>query len=326
MKDNYRREINYLRISVTDRCNLRCVYCMPSRGVKSIPHREILNFEEITRLVKAATLAGIKKIRFTGGEPLIRRELPELIRAIASITQIDDIALTTNGILLAEKVQELKKAGLKRVNISLDSLDGQKYMAITRGGHLEETWKGIESALQFNLHPVKLNCVIIKGFNDNEIDDLARISLDRPLHIRFIELMPFGTSEAWARNRFFAAGKIKEIIEKNFGPLEPVKRMAGNGPAKYFRLAGAAGTIGFITAISDHFCAACNRLRLTSTGGLRACLHNSYEVDVRAPLRNGASLEELVALIEKAVLKKPQQHHIKTTPAGDKESMSLLGG
>ncbi|MGQ9824308.1 MAG: GTP 3',8-cyclase MoaA, partial [Desulfotomaculales bacterium] len=225
MQDNFQREINYLRVSVTDRCNLRCFYCLPEQGVKSIPHGEILRFEEIERVVRAAALVGVKKVRITGGEPLVRKGLAGLVEAIAAIPEIDDLAITTNGLLLAEMAKDLKRAGLKRVNVSLDSLDPEKFARLTRGGDLSRVWAGIEEALALELHPVKLNTVVLKGHNDDEITALAALSTKLPLHVRFIELMPVGVCKPWADELFLDAGRVREIIEESLGPLSEVRKL-----------------------------------------------------------------------------------------------------
>jgi len=327
VQDNFQREINYLRVSVTDRCNLRCFYCLPPHGVKSIPHEEILRLEEIVHLVRAATLVGVKKVRITGGEPLVRKGLVSFVEALAAIPAIDDLALTTNGILLAEYAAELKAAGLKRVNVSLDSLRPEKYAQITRGGELARAWAGIEAALALEMHPVKLNTVLLKGLNDDEIVDLAGLSRQFPLHIRFIELMPVGTCKPWAADYFLSAGQARETIEQNLGTLHEVRKLAGSGPARYYRLVGAPGTIGFIPAVSDHFCDRCNRLRLTASGSLRSCLYDEREVDVKSALRRGASLEELARLVARAIARKPGRHHLgEAGEGGGQKAMSRIGG
>lgn len=326
MKDNYLREINYLRISVTDRCNLRCCYCMPEEGVRSMPHGEILRLEEIEEIVRAASLVGIKKVRLTGGEPLLRRGLEDLIRRISKIPGIDDITLTTNGLLLPARAQALKEAGLKRVNISLDTLREDRYREITRVGNLSEAWEGIQSALAAGLHPVKLNNVVIRGINDDEVVTMARLTVNRPLHLRFIELMPIGVSNAWAVDRFVPAAEIADVINKKLGRLLPVKKPKGDGPAKYYRLKGAEGTVGFITSMSDHFCEKCNRLRLTSSGGLRPCLYDSREIDLKTPLRRGATLREIADLLLDAVASKPDRHHMQEGWRDKQRCMSQIGG
>ncbi len=325
MKDKYSREIDYLRISVTDRCNLRCMYCMPEKGIDIVPHNDILNLEEIARAIQASTLVGVKKIRLTGGEPLIRRGISLLINKISSMPEIDDLALTTNGILFAEQAKKLKQAGLKRVNFSLDSLQKDRYQYITRGGNLHKVLEAIEAALLLDLKPVKINTVLIRGFNDDEIVQIANLSIEKPLHIRFIELMPIGTSQAWAGGRFIPAQEVKDIIEMNLGRLERIEKPKGNGPAHYYKLSRAVGTIGFIPAISEHFCSKCNRLRLTSTGGLRPCLYSEDEIDIRTALRRGASLKELSEIIVSSVQNKPIRHSA-TGPGAERSMMYQIGG
>ncbi len=326
MHDTYRREINYLRVSVTDRCNLRCIYCMPPEGVEFLPHDQILRTEEIEAVIRAATRVGIRKIRLTGGEPLVRKGIEDLVRDISNIPGIDDITLTTNGILLPFHAAALKKAGLKRVNISLDTLKAERYREITRNGNLASAWKGIQAALDAGLHPVKINTVVARGINDDEVEALARLSLDKPLHVRFIEIMPIGDGNSWAEGRFVPAEEIIERISRPIGRLHPVESVEGDGPAKYYRFEGAEGTVGFITAMSNHFCATCNRLRLTSSGGLRPCLYDSREIDLRTPLRNGAGEKELVDLIMDAIDMKPDRHHMHDGWADSKRVMSQIGG
>ncbi|MFZ5649509.1 MAG: GTP 3',8-cyclase MoaA [Bacillota bacterium] len=326
MQDVYHREINYLRVSVTDRCNLRCVYCMPPGGVKILPHEEILRNEEFVSLIKAASLVGIKKIRLTGGEPLVRRGLVELVAAINEIPRIDDIALTTNGVLLPEMGRELKKAGLRRVNISLDTLDPGLFSFLTGNGDLDKTWRGIEAALELGLDPVKINTVVIKGYNEHEIMEMAALTRKYPLHVRFIELMPVGASDAWAMERHVPASRVREAIEAGLGRLEGAHRPAGSGPARYLRLSGAPGTIGFISPVSDHFCQSCNRLRLTAEGMIRPCLHSAREWDAKGPLRRGADERELASIFRLAVAGKPDRHCMQGGWRDDKRIMSQIGG
>lgn len=326
MQDNYRRNINYLRVSVTDRCNLRCVYCMPPQGVQTIPHEEILRIEEIETIVRAAALIGVKKIRLTGGEPLLRKGLAQLTKQVASIPGIDDITLTTNGLLLPSCVAELKEAGINRVNISLDTLRADRYREITRGGDLSRVWKGIQLALDAGFHPVKLNTVIIRNFNDDEVVSMARLTLKRPLHIRFIELMPIGSSDSWAKGCFVPAGEIMSQITARLGQLFPVKNLTGSGPAKYYRFKDGTGTVGFITSMSEHFCNSCNRLRLTASGGLRPCLYDEREIDLKTPLRNGAGVKEITGLFMDAVAMKPDRHHMLDGWRDEQRVMSQIGG
>ncbi len=325
MNDTFQRKINYLRISVTDRCNLRCVYCMPEEGVDLTDHKEILSHEEIIRVIKSAVLTGIRKIRFTGGEPLVRRGITSLIERVNEISEIDDIALTTNGILLPKMAVGLKKAGLRRVNISLDTLSPEKFRRITRGGRLSEAWLGVETAREVGFDPVKINTVIIRGFNDNEIYDFARLTTKIPLNVRFIELMPIGVSDLGDGGGFVATAELTEMLQDRYG-LVPEK-VAGNGPAKSYRIPGAPGTIGFISPISNHFCASCNRLRLTAEGQLRPCLQSPQEIDMKTPLREGASTEELAQVIRFAISSKPEKHNMEQAGwAGNRRCMTQIGG
>jgi cyclic pyranopterin phosphate synthase len=325
MLDGFKRNINYLRISVTDRCNLRCVYCMPPSGVKQMPHEEVLTLEEIYQLVQAATLLGIRKVRLTGGEPLVRLGIVDLVEKINSLPEIDDISMTTNGILLKKMGKDLKKAGLKRVNISLDSMHADTFKEITRNGELKQVMAGIEEALSLGLEPVKLNTVVVRGVNLHEVVDFARWTKEAPIHVRFIELMPIGTSSPWAEDCYVPAQEIKDIIDDKLGNLLEENKLTGSGPAKYYRLANAPGTVGFITAMSDHFCGNCNRLRLTANGQLRPCLFDKREVDVKSALRMGKTTMELAKIIAQAVSLKPDRHHMQQG-WNDPRVMSQIGG
>ena len=324
LSDSFQRPINYLRISVTDRCNLRCVYCMPLSGVNTLAHEGILRYEEINTIARAAAEMGIDKVRLTGGEPLLRAGLPELVAMLADIGTINDISLTTNGTMLAKYAAELKKAGLNRVNISLDSLKPDRFQAITRSdAELADVLEGIEVARGVGLEPVKLNMVVIPGVNDDEVLDFAARTIDEDWHVRFIEIMPVnGEMKA---PQFVAASEMKKRIEK-LGKLEPCLPSAGNGPAKYFKLPGSKGTIGFITPVSEHFCFNCNRLRLTADGKLCPCLLSDYEVDIKTPLRGGVDAEGLKKLIEEAVANKPQRHHIAEGDVPRQRPFSQVGG
>ena len=323
LSDSFQRPINYLRISVTDRCNLRCVYCMPEEGVGLMSHDDILSYEEIFTVVKAAAELGINKVRLTGGEPLVRAGLVDLVRLVASIETIDDISMTTNGILLAQHAAALKDAGLMRVNVSLDTLQPEKFRRITRWGRLEDTLNGIEAAREVGLNPVKINVVVMAGVNDDEIPDFAAKTVRDGWHVRFIELMP--TSGGAPAGKLVSAEEIRKRIEP-LGALEPWKATVGNGPAKYFRLPGATGTIGFITPVTEHFCYQCNRLRLTADGKLRPCLLDEGEIDLREALRGGASMDELKGLIEKAIAGKPQRHHLAEGSPHQGRPFSQVGG
>ncbi|MFC1902692.1 GTP 3',8-cyclase MoaA [Chloroflexota bacterium] len=322
--DSFQRPINYLRISVTDRCNLRCIYCMPTDGVCLASHDDILSYEEIYTIVQAAAELGIKKIRITGGEPLVRLGLPQLISMLAQIEAIDDISLTTNGVLLARYAAELKSAGLHRVNVSLDTLKPGRFELITRGDKLRDVLEGIEAAGYADLNPVKINIVVMSGINDDEILDFANKTISNGWHIRFIELMPVANGGAESP-LFVPVSEIRQRLEA-LGGLEPCLPSVGNGPAKYFRFPDAKGTIGFITPVSEHFCFHCNRLRLTADGKLRPCLLAEDEVDLREPLRNGVSSDGLKQLIEEAVAKKPLQHHLADGCVPKDRPFSQVGG
>ena len=323
--DSFQRQINYLRISVTDRCNLRCVYCSVG-SVPHLPRNEILSYEEIQRVVHAAVSIGISKVRLTGGEPLLRPDLTELVRMLSQIEGIDDISLTSNGTLLSKYAVELKEAGLKRVNVSLDTLERDKFKRITGVDKLEEVLSGIEAAREAGLCPVKINTVVLRGINDDEVIDLARMSISQGWHVRFIEFMSFGMPKAEALETV-SAHEIQERIQ-SLGKLEPYTGKTGNGPAKYYRLPGARGTIGFITPVTEHFCHSCNRLRLTSDGQLRPCLLDDDEVNLKEPLRNGASVDELKQLIQRAVAIKRERHHLtgRLAPGTVGRPMCQIGG
>jgi len=324
LSDSFQRPINYLRISVTDRCNLRCVYCMPPEGVSLMSHNDILRYEEIYTVARAAAELGIDKIRLTGGEPLVRLGLPELIGMLSQIEAINDISLTTNGTLLAGYAAELKQAGLRRVNVSLDTLKPDRFELITRsGGSLEQVLEGIEVARRVGLKPVKLNMVVIAGINDDELVDFAAKTITEEWHVRFIELMPVVGGDI--PPRFLSASEMRQRLEQ-LGELEPCLPSAGNGPAKYFRLPQARGTIGFITPVSEHFCFDCNRLRLTADGKLRPCLLSDYEVDLKQPLRRGISWAGLKKLIEEAVANKPLRHQLAEGYVPKKRPFSQVGG
>ncbi len=320
--DPYGRSIDYLRISVTDRCNLRCIYCMPLEGVPHISHGEILSYEEIRAVVQAAIQLGIRRIRLTGGEPLVRADFPELVRMLSRIEGIADLSLTTNGELLRDYAHVLKQAGLSTVNVSLDTLRADRFRDITRLGELENVLAGIEAARQAGLHPIKINTVVMRGTNADEILDFARLTYKEGWHVRFIELMPFkGVAQP------VPSVEVQQHVS-SLGRLEPCMSVTGNGPAKYYRLAGAKGTIGFISPLTEtSFCARCNRIRLTPDGKLRPCLLGDDEIDLRTPLRNNASMEELKRLILKAVASKPDHHHLKDSNDKPVERrMSQIGG
>jgi GTP 3',8-cyclase len=303
--DSLGRSINYLRISVTDRCNLRCIYCMPPEGVPQISHSEILSYEEIATVVRAAAELGINKIRLTGGEPLVRSDFSQLIKMLSQIEGIEELSLTTNGTVIRKYALELKQAGLSRVNISLDTCKPDKFRYITRLGELKGVLDGIEAAKQAGFNPVKINTVVMRGINDDEVLDFARMTYGEGCHIRFIELMPFNRVA-----EFVPSGELRQRISV-LGKLEPCASLTGNGPALYYRLPGARGTIGFVSPHTETaFCSRCNRMRLTPDGRLRPCLLAEDEIDLKVPLRNNASMEELKRLILKAVASKPEHHRL----------------
>jgi cyclic pyranopterin phosphate synthase len=324
ISDSFQRPINYLRISVTDRCNLRCVYCMPEAGVALMSHYDILTYEEIFTVAKVAASLGINKVRLTGGEPLVRAGLVDLVKMLAGIEAIDDLSLTTNGILLASNAAGLKAAGLRRVNVSLDTLRPERFRQITRCGELADTLAGIKAARAAGLDPVKINMVVMAGVNDDEINDFARKTVSDGWHVRFIEYMPVNGEEPVVA-RLFPVSEMKKRIA-SLGALAPWKLDVGNGPAKYFRLPGATGTIGFITPVTEHFCYQCNRLRLTADGKLRPCLLSEEEIDLREPLRRGATYEELKTLIEKAIADKPLSHRLAEGKKRNGRPFSQVGG
>jgi len=326
--DAYRRKIDYLRISVTDRCNLRCVYCMPPEGIELIEPAGILRYEEFLRIARIAVAHGVSKIRITGGEPLVRKGILDFLRSLASLDGLKDLSLTTNGVLLKEYAARLKEAGLTRVNVSLDSLKRDRFLKMTRGDNLQQVLDGLDEAIRVGLSPVKINMVAIKDFNDDEILDFARLSLTKPYHVRYIEYMPFNTQEGWQRDKCINASALKEMIEKGVGPLEAVSDEKGAaGPARRYRFKGAPGEVGFISPVSEHFCGSCNRLRLTSDGKLRNCLFSDKEIDLRGPIRDGSDDKVIEDLLFRAVMEKPEGHHINENVFKKcSRTMSLIGG
>ncbi|MCL4459319.1 MAG: GTP 3',8-cyclase MoaA [Chloroflexi bacterium] len=335
LRDGFNRPISYLRISVTDRCNFRCLYCMPLEGIASLSHAEILSYEEMAAIVRAAAELGIRKVRLTGGEPLVRLGLTNFIAMLRAMPGIDDLSLTTNGFLLSRYAADLKRAGLKRINVSLDTLRPDRFQQITRLGRLEEVLKGIETAQAVGLQPLKINTVVIDGFNADELIDIATLTIERNWHIRFIELMPVGGTADWAQERYIPLDEIKRRIEEALGHLEPhhpatntgnEPRFNLDGPARYYRLPRAKGTIGFISPISCQFCAQCNRLRLTADGRLRPCLLSEQEVDLRSPLRQGATIDDIKQLIRQAAQMKPLGHRLNERVVPEDRSMYQIGG
>jgi len=324
--DPYKRKINYLRISVTDKCNLRCRYCMPEEGIPLISHGAILTYEEILRIVRVFAAEGISKVRLTGGEPLVRKGIADFISRLSQIEEIKDLSLTTNGILLKEYARDLKRAGLKRINVSLDSLTKERFFQITRRDEYERVWNGIEEALRVGFSPIKINMVAIKGLNDDEIESFARLTLHLPLTVRFIEYMPSGNGEEWKESDILTIPQIKDRLER-VGPLTPVPPDQWDGPSKRFKIEGAIGEIGLIGAVSSHFCSDCNRLRLTPDGKIRTCLFSDEEIDVREILRKGGRDQDLKERLLVALRTKPERHHINSHQFKKcQRNMSAIGG
>ena len=333
MKDGHGRTIDYLRISLTDRCNFRCVYCMPEEGVQQLSHFDILRIEEVEQAVRVAAGIGIKSVRLTGGEPTVRKGVVELVRNIAAMPEIKNVSMTTNGVLLPRMADDLKAAGLSRVNISLDTLDAEKFHKITRCGSLEGALAGIDAALRVGFNPVKINAVALRSLSDGFLD-FAKLSIDRPLHVRFIEHMPIGDVSdvdgiSWGKDGVISCKEVFDIVNEGaraegIGELVPAgeEKPLGWGPAEYFHFPGALGTVGFISPLSRHFCSSCNRLRLTADGKLRPCLFSDTEYDLRSVLREGTE-EDQRAVFLQALGAKPDEHHDKV---GTERGMSQIGG
>jgi cyclic pyranopterin phosphate synthase len=299
------RTINYLRLSVTDRCNLRCMYCMPEEGIDFVSHTEVLSYEEMLYLVRISVQTGIRKVRLTGGEPLVRRGFVSFLERLSAIEDLKEITLTTNGVLLKEYAAQIKQCGICRINISLDSLRPERFLRITRRDLFQAVWEGIEEAERLDFHPVKINVVAMKGINDDEVLDFARLTLDRPFHVRFIEFMPIGEKNSWSSERFISSEEILRRV-RTLGDIEPIQHDSMDGPAERYRLRGARGEVGLISPVSNHFCDTCNRLRLTADGRLRGCLFSDREIDVKTPLRQGKGEKHIAELMRRAVDEKPK--------------------
>lgn len=337
LQDSLGRTIDYLRIAVTDRCNLRCVYCMPPQGIEWKARSQILSYEEITAIVRVAAGLGIRKVRLTGGEPLVRPNVERLVEMIASVPGIQDVSMTTNAVLLDRHAGALARAGLRRINVSLDTLRADRFRRITRFGHIADVWRGLEAAERSGLAPVKLNAVIVRGMNDDELADFAALTLDHAWHVRFIELMPIANEGDWGEHlptpgdRLVTAQEMQTRLSAQLGEVftsavTPSSSVPGNGPARVIRLPGAKGTLGFITPVSQHFCPTCNRLRLTADGKLRPCLLTDGEVDVIGPLRAGTSEQEVQALLIRAVGNKPEGHRLNEDVSPRERVMAQIGG
>ncbi|MEO8336280.1 MAG: GTP 3',8-cyclase MoaA [bacterium] len=322
--DQFGRTIEYLRISVTDRCNFRCRYCMPLEGLPWLPKSDILSYEEIREVVSQLAVMGLRRIRITGGEPTIRPQLSTLVRFIRDVPAVEDIALSTNGVKLPALAPELAAAGLDRVNISADSLQADRIVAIARRDLGFEPVAAAMAAEKAGLGPIKLNVVVMRGVNDDEVVDFARLTLEHPWHVRFIELMPVGSLEPMTEAMVVPSDEVLSRIQDALGPLRSSSGPArGNGPAAYYQLEGAAGSIGVITPMTHTYCGSCNRVRLTADGRLRTCLFGDHEVDLRAPLRAGLALAPFV---RQALADKPLEHALLTHRVGGLRALSQVGG
>jgi len=325
MRDQYGRDLNDLRISLTDRCNLRCVYCMPAEGIDFRPPEELLSDAELLLLVRIAAELGVRKVRLTGGEPTVRPAVVELVGGIAAIPGIGDLSMTTNGLLLEYLASDLARAGLRRVNVSLDTLDPEKFARITRGGRVDRVLAGIARAETVGLLPIKINTVVVRGFNEEDAVPLARLTLDRPWEVRFIEVMPFGAVADVADAGIVTSEETMARVVEALGPLE-VLDLSGADPARTYRLRGAPGTLGFISPVSQPFCSQCGRLRLTADGRLRLCLLRDDEVDLLGPLRRGASYEELKEFFAAGAYRRPFGHALAERLFPEKRVMIQIGG
>lgn len=315
MRDEFGRDIYYLRLSVTDLCNLRCTYCMPGSGVNKRCHNDILSVEEIEEIVRATVACGIRKVRVTGGEPLVRNGIIEICRRISAIEGVQELCITTNGTLLPQYAAQLKQAGVHRLNISLDTLDSEKYKTITRNGKLEDALAGIDAALAAGFDNIKINAVLIGGVNDNEIPALLALTKDKSINVRFIELMPIGECASWSHERFISNSKVLEMAPE-------LEEIGSSGVAQLYRLPGGTGTVGLISPISCHFCPTCNRIRITADGKLKPCLHSSDEVNLR-----GLHGQTLVDTIQGSIKIKPRQHHLDEDSSSDsRRNMNAIGG
>ncbi len=326
--DRYHRRLDYLRVSITDRCNFRCVYCMSHEPFRKLSHREILSYEEILRIVRVGVDHGIRKVRITGGEPLVRRDLLGFLGELSALDGLEDLSLTTNGLLLGHMASSLKQAGIRRLNISLDSLKPLRFKAITGVDCFDTVWKSILTAHDLGFSPIKINVVAMRGVNDDEIRDFAELTRSWPFHIRFIEYMPIGKPENPMAGPPLLTPEIKARVEGN-GPLVPVASSRSDGPARRFRFKDAPGEVGFISAVSEHFCGTCNRLRLTASGQLRPCLLSDTSLDVAGVIRNGCSDEEIFDLFRQAASMKHERHRIgigDTVRETVSTRMSSIGG
>jgi cyclic pyranopterin phosphate synthase len=327
LRDGWGREIRSVRVSVTDKCNFRCTYCMPAEGLEWLGRAEILTFEEIARLVRVLASLGVDEVRLTGGEPLVRRDLPTLVAMLADIPGVRDLSLTTNGVLLDRLAGPLVAAGLKRINVSLDSLSHVRFAELTRRDALDAVLRGLEEAERYpELRPIKVNCVAIKGFTEEEVPALAELARRKPYVVRFIEFMPLDADEIWREDQVLTGEEIRALIEERYGPLVELPAKASS-TAKRFGFADGIGELGFVNPVSEPFCSSCDRIRLTADGQLRTCLFSRREWDLKTPLRNGSSDEQLVAALRNAVAHKELKHRINERGfVRASRSMSQIGG
>ncbi|MFN2629154.1 MAG: GTP 3',8-cyclase MoaA [Gaiellaceae bacterium] len=327
LTDSWGRRVESVRVSVTDKCNFRCTYCMPAEGLDWLPRSEVLSFEEITRLARLLAAMGVGEVRLTGGEPLIRRDLPELVRMLAALPGVDDLSLTTNGVLLDRLAGPLVEAGLHRLNVSLDSLSHTRFAELARRDALDKVLAGLEEAERYpELRPIKINCVAIKGFTEEEVPALAGLARRKPYVVRFIEFMPLDADEAWRDDQVLTGAEIRALIEGEHGPLVELPAKASS-TAKRYGFADGKGELGFVNPVSEPFCSSCDRIRITADGQLRTCLFSRREWDLKTPLRDGSTDEELAAAIRWAVRHKELKHRINEpgfTRAS--RSMSQIGG
>ena len=326
--DQFGRTINYLRISLIDHCNLRCVYCMPLRGLSFLPASHMLTASEVETVARAAASVGFRKIRLTGGEPTLREDLIEIVERIRTVEGVEDISMTTNAVRLPDMAERLKQAGLDRVNVHVDTLNAEHLQRVMRFGSLEEIWAGIEAAEHAGLSPIKLNAVVVRDFNEKDVVDLAGLTVERDWHVRFIELMPLGGGECAqvALSQFVPTAETMGRIEDVFGKLHPLQRSDRSDESSNYRISGGQGVVGFISPVSEPYCGSCNRMRLTADGKFHLCLLNDDELDVKSVLRNGGGVEAVASILIKAVAAKPTGHRLDQGVTTENRQMFQIGG
>jgi len=327
-RDGFGREIDYLRISLTDHCNLRCVYCMPTAGLTFLPSDALLTADEIELVAAAAVSVGFRKIRLTGGEPTLRADLLDIVRRLAAMPGLRDLALTTNGVLLPKLAQPLRRAGLRRLNVHLDSLDPDRLARVMRWGTLAEIWAGLEAAEAAGFAPIKLNAVVVRGFNEDDVVPLAALTLDRPWHVRFVETMPFGSGDTarTARDGLVPSAELRRHIEAALGALQPLEPHDPSDESRNYRVPAGRGVVGFISPVTEAYCGTCNRMRLTADGRFHLCLLNDDEMDVRAAIRTGGGLAAVAEILLQAVRHKPTGHRLSSGHTTADRQMFQIGG